>query len=102
MDQLVIDTIIEKIDTNETRLDEQGTKLAEISKKVSLITDQSNTIKAIAELVKKLQDNMKAVSWPVKEMTEMSSRLAANNDLLTYPRKTKQVVFHTAGKLAWV
>jgi hypothetical protein len=35
-------------------------------------------------------------------MREMSSRLELNNELLANPRKTKKVIFHTAGKLLWV
>ncbi len=102
MEPLIIDTIIEKVESSVNRLDEQEKFMTEISQKVAVITDQSNSIKNVAEVVKKLQENMNAVRWPVKEMTEMSGRLARNNELLSNPRKTKQVIFHTAGKLLWV
>jgi hypothetical protein len=98
MDPFVIDTIIEKIDSSESRLDEQGKELAEISKRVSAITDSSETFNSVAELVKKLQDRMNTFSWPVKEMTVLSNRLAENSDLLEGSRKTKQAFFHTTGK----
>lgn len=102
MDQLVIETIIEKVEATETRMNTQGKELSEIIKKVSTMTDQANTIKTVADLVKKLQDNMNNITWPVREITEMSNRLARNNELLTNPKKTKQVVFHKVGKLIWV
>ena len=102
MDQLVIETIIEKVEATEISLNTQGKKLSEITKKVSTVTDQANTIKTIANLIKKLQDNMNTITWPVKEMTEMSNLLAQNNELLAHPKKTKQVIVHTAGKLIWI
>jgi hypothetical protein len=102
MDQLVIETIIEKVEAAETRLNIQGKELFEITKKVSTVMDQADTIKTIANLMKKLQDNMYTITWPVREMAELSNQLARNNELLANPKKSKQVVFHTAGKLIWV
>lgn len=102
MGPLIIDTIIEKVEASEIRLDEQEKVITEISEKVSAITDQSSTIKNVTEVVKNLQDNMYNIRWPVKEMTEMSNRLAINNELLANPKKTKKIIFHTAGRLLWV
>ena len=102
MEPLIIDTIIEKVDANFARLAQQEKVISEISQKILVISDQSDAIKNVSEVIKKIQENMSAIRWPVKEMTEMSSRLAANNELLSNPRKTKQVIFHTAGKLMWV
>jgi hypothetical protein len=102
MEPLIIDSIIEKIDASVVRIGEQEKVITEISQKVSQMSDQSSTIKNVAELVKNLQDNMYNIRWPVKEMTEVSNRLAENNELLSNPRKTKQVIFHTAGRLLWV
>ena len=102
MDQLVIETIIEKVEVTETRLGTQEKELTEITKKVSTMTDQTKTVKTLSDLIRKLQDNMNTITWPIREMAEISNRLAQNNKLLTNPKKTKQVVFHTAGKLIWV
>src|ERR1700682_6232926 len=102
MDQLVIETIIEKVEVTETRLGTQEKELTEITKKVSTMTDQTKTVKTLSDLVRKLQDNMNTITWPIREMAEISNRLAQKNKLLTNPKKTKQVVFHTAGKLIWV
>jgi len=102
MESLLIETIVEKVDASATRLEEQETFISEISQKVAVITDQSNALKNIIELVRNLQENIKTINWPVKEMTEMTNRLAKNNELLSNPRKTKQVLFHTAGRLLWV
>ena len=101
MDQLVIETIIEKVEGAETRLNTQGKELAEITKKVSTITDQSNTIKTTANLLKKLQDDMNTITWPYGEISEMTNLLIQNKELLAHPKKTKQVIVHTAGKLGW-
>jgi hypothetical protein len=102
MDQLLIETIIEKIDSSEARLDRQGLELVDLSGKVSGLTDQASAINNLADLVKELQKNMIAIRWPVKEMEKMSERMAKNNDLLSNPRKTRKIVFHTAGRLIWV
>jgi hypothetical protein len=102
MEPLIIDTIIEKVDANDARLVEQEKAISEISQNLAVIEDQANTINHVGELVNKLQENMYNIRWPVKEMKEMSSRLDLNNELLANPRKTKQVIFHTAGKLLWV
>jgi uncharacterized coiled-coil protein SlyX len=102
MEPLIIDSIIEKVDANEARLAEQEKAISEISQNLAVMEDQANTINHVGELVNKLQDNIYSIRWPVKEMREMSSRLELNNELLANPRKTKQVIFHTAGKLIWV
>lgn len=102
MDQLVIETIIEKVEAAEAILNIQGKEISEITKKVTSITDQTNIIINLSNLVKKLQDNMNTITWPVNEVTEMSNLLVRNNELQANPKKTKQIVFHTAGKLIWV
>jgi hypothetical protein len=102
MEPLIIDSIIEKIDASVNRLDEQEKVISEISQKVLVITDQSAAIKNVAEVIKKVQENIGTIRWPVKEMTEMSSRLDTNNELLANPRKTEKIIFHTAGRLLWV
>ncbi len=102
MELLIIDTIIEKVDASVTRLDEQEKAITEIFQKVAVITDNSKTTINALELLKKLQENINAIRWLVKEMTEMSHRLARNNELLANPVKTKQVKIHTAGKIGWV
>ena len=102
MEPLIIDTIIEKVDASVNRLDEQEKFITEISQKVAIISDNSKAVINVVELVKKFQENINFIRWPVKEMTEMSNRLAATNELLSNPRKTKQVIFHTAGRLLWV
>ena len=102
MDELIIDTIIDKVNAGEKRLDANEKLIADMDKKLYGSKDQSANQKQILELIKQLQEGMKEVKWPVKEIAEMSFRLRQNNDFLANPKKTKQVVFHTAGKLAWI
>jgi hypothetical protein len=102
MEPLIIDTIIEKVDSGAARLDEQEKIIAEISQKILVTTEQAEAIKDVAEAIEILRKNINSIHWPLKEMTEMRNRLAENNELLSNPRKTKQVIFHTAGRLIWV
>jgi hypothetical protein len=102
MDQILLETVVDKLNTTGARLDNQEEELLELSKKIHTLDDQSSSNNELMELVKQLQNNMTAIRWPVREMEKMSERLAQNNELLSSPRTTKKVVFHTAGRLIWV
>ena len=73
-----------------------------MDKKLSGWTDQSINQKYILGLIKELQEGLTNIKWPLKEMEEISSRLARNNNLLANPVKSKQIIVHTAGKLGWI
>ncbi len=102
MEHLLIDTMIEKVSSQEKRLDKTEKTLTVIEEKLSGISDQSSNFKQLAELVRQIQNGMKQIVWPVEKMNELSLRLESNNDLLSNPVKPKQIVVHSAGKLAWV
>jgi CHASE3 domain sensor protein len=102
MDQLLIDTIIDKLDLNEKRLDQNEEHLAEIDQTLIGISDQTENLKKVAAIVKRLQDSMMEVKWPVDEINKMSFRLNINNGLLANPVKTKQTVVHNLGNLLWL
>jgi|GEM_PF-4517371 hypothetical protein len=102
MDQILLETVIDKLNTTAARLDNQEEELLEVSKKVHTLNDQTNSNNALGELVKQLQNSMISVRWPVREMEKISERLAQNNELLSSPRTTKKVVYHTVGRLIWI
>jgi hypothetical protein len=102
MDSFLIDTIIEKVELSEKRLDESEKQLSGINQRLISVSDQSENFKQLSILVKRLQDSMKEVKWPVNEINQMSFHLKLNNNLLANPKKTKRIVIHTFGSLAWV
>ncbi len=90
MEALIIDTIIEKVNANVTRLDEQEKIISEISQKVLVTTTTKvEAIKNVVDAINIIRKNINSIQWPVKEMTEMSNRLAENNELLSNPRENE-------------
>ena len=57
------------------------------------MTDQSNSIKSLAELVRKLHDDTNKIKWPLEQMTEISNRLAVNSEILANPERQKESSF---------
>jgi hypothetical protein len=102
MDNFLIDTVIEKVAGHEKRLDKNEMMLTELEENVSGMSDQSDNLNNLADLVGRIQERMNKIVWPVEKINELTLKLKLNNDLLSNPVKTKQSVFHTAGKLAWV
>jgi hypothetical protein len=102
MDDLLVDTIIDKLNLNDKRLDESEKQLAEIDHKLVGISDQTENLKKVAAIVERLQDSMTEIKWPVDEINQMSLRLKINNGLLANPVKRKQTVVHKLGNLLWL
>jgi hypothetical protein len=102
MDNILVETIIEKVDGHEKRLFQNEIILKNMEEGMSDISGLGANIKKLEEVVGQVQERMSEKIWPIEKLNELSLRLKMNNDLLLNPVKTKTKVVHTAGKLGWV
>ena len=82
MDNFLIDTVIEKVDSQGKRLEQAENITAEMDGKIVSISDQTNNLKKLTGLVGQVQERMTQIVWPVEKTNELSFRLKLNNDLL--------------------
>jgi hypothetical protein len=101
MNDIIIDTLVEKVNSHETRIDEQQKTTQEMSTTISAMKGESENIQRIAKIVDELQAKMVNIQWPVSEMEKLSGILSRTNHLLENPRREKVLHVHTGSKMMW-
>jgi hypothetical protein len=84
MDQFLEETVTDKINPTENKLMAAEGQLIVINKEVATMTDQSNSIKSLGKLIRKLHSGTNKIRSPFEQMTE------------------NRVFIHTVGKLALI
>ena len=101
MNQILVDTLVDKVNNQEIRLNEQHKAITKIAETVSTMKSESENIQKISAVVYQLEDNLTRLKWPLKEMSNLQSALSQNNELLAHPKKEKVIHVHTGSKLLW-
>jgi hypothetical protein len=99
MNDIVIDTLIEKVTAQENRLNEQQKISNEMNETISLMKTESEHIQRMLATTNELQISLKKLTLPVTEMEKLKNVIALNNHLLEHPIKQKVLHVHTGGKV---
>ena len=102
MSQIIVETLVEKVNNQEIRLNEQHKVTAKIAETISTMKSESENIQKLSGIVNHLQDNLTRIKWPLEEMRDLKSNLSQNNSLLQQPKREKVIHVHTGSKLLWV
>jgi hypothetical protein len=102
MSQIIVETLVEKVNNQEIRLNEQYKASTKIAETISTMKSESANIQKLSGVVNHLQDNLTRINWPLEEMRGLKSTLSQNNLLLQQPRKEKVIHVHTGSKLLWI
>lgn len=102
MSQIIVDTLVEKVNKQEIRLNEQHKASMKIAETISTMKSESENVQKLSAIVNHLQDNMIRIKWPVEEMNSLKSALSQNNSLMQQPKKEKVLHVHTGSKLLWI
>lgn len=102
MSQIIVETLVEKVNKQEIRLNEQHKVTAKIAETISTMKSESENIQKLSGIVNHLQDNLTGIKWPLEEMRDLKSNLSQNNSLLQQPKREKVIHVHTGSKLLWV
>ncbi|MBA4168466.1 MAG: hypothetical protein H0X41_13150 [Chitinophagaceae bacterium] len=99
MEQIFMNTIVDKVNACADKVKEQETAIAGLQKNAPAIKEAEANLHSATSIIHQLQENMKTLRFPVEEMNRLSEELNANNQLLSRPRKDKVFHIHTAGRL---
>jgi len=99
MEQIFIDSVIDKVNACARKVKEQETAIVDLQKNAPAIKQAESNLNTATTIIHQLQENMKMLHFPMDEMNRLSKELASNKQLLSRPRKDKVVHIHTAGKL---
>ncbi len=95
MSEILLKTIVEKADTQEKKITEmQGT--------LKNVPGHSEEIRHIKKEVQELKTTVKNISFPIKEMQELSNRLTESTRLLRQPVTNKVLHHHYIPKIIWI
>lgn len=102
MDDLILESVIDKLDTQEIRVNEQHKLLLEIGEKSTEAFRRAEAIPTVLNLLNALQNQINHLHYPETQMQEMKAALQNSAVILRQPVKEKMIHIHTAGKIIWV
>lgn len=101
MNEVLLGSVIEKVDANERKMEDQERVISELKEKVAHMPDTAllNNIKTGFE---KIQTEINKISFPEIEMRELSERLLTSVMLLKQPVKQEVIQRHHVPKIIWI
>jgi hypothetical protein len=101
MNDIIIETVVEKVNAHEHRLNEQQKSVQTMNETISTLKSQSELVDKMIETINQLQAGLAKLNLPVSEMEKLKSTIALNNHLLQSPTQQKIIHVHTGGKMLW-
>lgn len=102
MNEAIISSVIDKVDEQQRTIQEQQRAISELKEKVKHSPDNTELLSLIKTGIEKVQTGIGKISFPEKEVQELSKRLFTTNELLTKPVKQEVVQRHHVPKLIWI
>src|SRR5688500_3001800 len=95
MSELLLKTIVEKADAQEKKIAEMQGTFKDVSR-------QAEEVHQIRNELGELKNSTRNMSFPNKQMQELSNRLAETAILLRQPVSNKVVHHHYIPKISWI
>lgn len=95
MEQPFMEVVTNKIET-------QDKKIANLEQRFDDLPDASKQINEMKSEVQAVGTAVQSISFPVKEMQDLSRNLTATRDLLKQPREQKVIHYHRLDKWLWI
>ncbi len=91
MNEILLGTVIDKVDAYEKKTDSQEKQINELKQKVNQIADNSEILSAIKTGIEKIHSAIQKQSFPEKELRQLHIDIIANTELLKQPVK-KEII----------
>jgi uncharacterized phage infection (PIP) family protein YhgE len=101
MNDIIIETVVEKINAHENRLNDQQKSAQAMNETISTLKSESEQVHKMISTINELQAGLARLNLPVSEMEKLKSTIALNNHLLQNPTQQKIIHVHTGGKMLW-
>jgi hypothetical protein len=95
MSEVLLNSMIDKLDTQDRRINELAEKLEHFSRQEQVLNLVDSKVDAVKSLVEK-------ISFPEEDMRELSGNIVTSVALLKQPMQQKIIHHHHAAKIIWV
>jgi hypothetical protein len=102
MNEVLIGSLIDKVDAQERKIGIQENQINELKEKVTLIPDNAEAVSQFETALEGLRQDIKLMSFPEKEMRQLSASLETTMMLLKQPVKKEIMHYHHATKTIWI
>lgn len=99
---VIIDILVDKVNVQEAKIDAQYKEVKEIKEKIGGFQDNTAIIGQIDRQVKELKGMVNRISFPEKEVRELSNNLLTGVKLLANPVKPEVLHHHYVPKVTWI
>lgn len=95
MSDVIIETLIEKLNAHEEQLNEQDKANNQMSETLSALETDSKHLQKIPSIVEEIESIISEMKWSLDEMEKLTVAVSENNHLLQQPKRDKILHVHT-------
>jgi hypothetical protein len=102
MNEVLIGSLIDKVDAQERKIGIQENQINELREKENITPEIREAVSQFKTALEGLRTDIKKLSFPEKEMRQLSATLETIKILLKQPVKKEIIHHHPAAKTIWV
>ncbi len=102
MNEVLIGSLIDKVDTHERKIEGQANQINELREKANTTPDSSEGLSQFKTALEGLRTDIKKLYFPEKEMRQLSASLETAMLILKQPVKKEITHHHHATKTIWI
>lgn len=102
MNEVLIGSLIDKVDSQERKIGVQENLINELREKANQIPDDTAAVAQFKTALEGLRADIKKFSFPEKEMRQLAASLETTMQILKQPVKKEIMHHHHAAKTIWI
>ena len=103
MNEVLIGSLIDKVDAQERKIGLQENQINELREKVNTTPDNSEAVSQFKTALEGIRTDIKKLAFPEKEMRQMSATLETIKILLLKEPVKKEIIHHYySTKIIWI
>jgi len=102
MNEVLIGSLIDKVDAQERKIGIQENQINELKEKLTRIPDNAEAVSEFKTVLEEIREDIKLMSFPEKEVRDLSARLETTMLILKQPVKKEIMHHHHATKTIWI
>ncbi len=102
MNEILLGTVIDKVDAYEKKLDSQEKQMNELKEKVNHMGNNSEILSVIKNGMEELRTAIQKQSFPEKELRQLHTDIITNTELLKQPVKKEIIYDYHSRKAIWI
>ena len=103
MNEILIGSLIDKVDAQERKIGLQENQINELREKANKTADNTEAVKQFTTTLEGIQTDIKKLTFPEKEMRQLSARLETIKIVLLKEPVKKEIIHHYySTKIIWI